>query len=208
MPLPIRVLAVLMLATLPCAASAQLIDRVLVVVSSEPITLSDVTAAIRFGLVPQAAGENRQDAALEALIDRRLELVEVNRYLPPEPAAAEIDQRLADVRRRFDSTDAFDRALLETGVTAAQLRATVRDNLRIESYIRQRFGGSYEPPDDEVLRYYRSHESEFTRDGVLRPYSDVRPEARRRLIDQRQDTLVRNWIADLRRRADVTLLPK
>jgi hypothetical protein len=159
-------------------------------------------------LVPLADGEDRQDAAVNALIDRILVLVEVNRYLPPEPTAAEIDQRLADLRGRFDSPAAFDRALLETGVSAEQLHATVRDNLRIESYLRQRFGAGYEPPDEEVLRYYRSHESEFTRDGVLQPFSDVRLEARRRLLAQRRDTLVRSWVADLRRRANVMLLPK
>ncbi len=67
---------------------------------------------------------------------------------------------------------------------------------------------SYQPGEEEVGRYYRSHESEFVRNGVLRPYEEVREEARTRLVDDRTASLVRDWIAGLRRRADVTILPK
>jgi hypothetical protein len=195
---------------LPAAsASGQLIDRILAIVAGQPITLSDVTAAVRLGLVADAgeAGDGHQ-AALNTLIDRQLQLVEVNRYVPPEPPAAEIDARVAQVRARFDSQAAFERALEETGVNAAQLRAHVRDTLRIEGYLRQRFGASSQPSEDEVLRYYRAHEAAFTANGTLQPYAAVRDDARRRVIEERTASLVRDWIAGLRRRGDVTLLPK
>lgn len=188
---------------------AQIIDRVLAVVVGEPITLSDVTAAIRFGLVPApAGGEDRVQAALTALIERQLELIEVNRYVPPEPSAAQVEAALAQVRARFDSQAALETALRDTGVSEAQLRARLRDDVRLETYLRQRFGGSYQPGEEEVARFYRSHESDFIRNGVLRPYEDVREDARQRLIDERAATLVREWIAGLRRRTDVTILPR
>jgi hypothetical protein len=187
--------------------SVQLIDRILAVVSGDPITLSDVTAAMTLGLVRAPAGDDRSQAALNALIDRRLQLMEVNRYVPPEPAEAAIDARVGEVRARFDTDVAFNAALVETGVTLAQLRARVRDNLRIEGYIQQRFGAAFQPGDDDVARYYRSHEAEFTRDGVLRPYAEVRGEARARLIEERTGMLVRDWTAGLRRRAEVIVLP-
>lgn len=196
-------------AVLGTAARAQLIDRVLAVVAGAPITLSDVTAAIRFGLVPpSAAGASAEDAALNALVDRQLQLIEVNRYLPPEPSASQIDAQMLQVRARFDSAAAFDRALVETGISVEQLRGTVRNTLRIQSYIQQRFGGNYEPAEDDLARYYRAHEADFTSNGVLTPYDRVRQEVRRRLVAERTDALVRSWIADLRRRSDVTILPK
>jgi hypothetical protein len=188
---------------------AQIIDRVLAVVAGEPITLSDVTAAMRLGLVPEADGNvDGGRAVLNALIERQLQLIEVNRYVPPEPSDTEIEARLAQVRARFESQAALESALRETGVTPAQLRARVRDNLRIERYLRQRFGGSYQPSEEEVARYYRSHESDFITNGVPRPYDEVRGEARKRLVDDRTASLVRDWIAGLRRRMDVTFLPK
>jgi hypothetical protein len=193
----------------PAASGAQIIDRVLAVVGGAPITLSDVSAAIRFGFVPDPpAGEDRVTAALNAIIERQLQLVEVNRYAPAEPPEAGIESGLAEVRARFAGADAFDAAMKETGVTPVQLRAHVRDSLRLETYLQQRFGGSYQPGDEEVARYYRSHESVFVRDGVLRPYEEARDEARKRLIEDRSAALVREWIAGLRRRSDVTILPK
>jgi len=191
------------------AVRAQIIDRILAVVGNEPITLSDVNAAVKLGLVPVAGGTDQSlQSALNALIERQLQLIEVNRYLPPEPVDATIDARLAELRARFANDAALEAALEETGVTPAQLRARVRDNLRIESYLQQRFGAVYQPNEDEVARYYRSHEATFTRNGMLRPYNEVRAEARKRLVDERTASLVRDWIAGLRRRADVTVLPK
>ena len=187
---------------------AQIIDRVLAVVSGKPITLSDVTAAVRFGLVDYASSENPDDAALNALIERQLQLIEVNRYLPPEPEAAEIDLRLAQLRARFPDAAPFERALEDTGVTPAQLRANLRDSIRIENYLRQRFGAGYQPSEDEVQRYYRVNTGEFVRDGVVRPYAEVRDLARKRLIEERASALVREWTESLRRRVDVTILPK
>lgn len=191
------------------ATSAQLVDRILAVVGSTPITLSDVNSALVFGLVPvEPQSPDAERDALNALVDRQLQLSEVDRYLPPEPAAAEVDERVAQIRARFATAAAFDAALEETGLTPVALRAWVRDSLRISSYLQQRFGAGYNPNDDEVLAYYRAHQPEFTRDGVVRPYAEARDEARRKLMAERSAALVKDWIAGLRRRVDVTILPK
>jgi hypothetical protein len=200
-------MCVLSLAMAPMLG-AQMIDRVLAVVAGNPITLSDVAAAVRLGLVPSDSGPNADDRALDALIDRQLQLIEVNRYLPPEPTEAEIAARLSAVRARFSSDAEFEAALKETGVDRTQLGARIRDLLRIDTYVQQRFGTTYQPSEDDVLRYYRTHPSEFTRDGALRPFADVRDQARRGLLEERTSTLKRDWLAGLRQRADVTILPK
>jgi hypothetical protein len=195
--------------TLLVLAPQQMLDRVLAVIEGSPITLSDVNAAVRFGLVADPISKtNPEREALDAVIDRRLQLIEVNRYLPPEPEAAAIDARLAETRQRFQTVEGFEAALEESGLTPVDLRAAVRDSLRIASYLEQRFGAGYQPGEDEVLAYYRANEGAFTRDGVRLAYNDARDEARRRLIASRTATLVRDWITGLRRRVDVTILAK
>jgi hypothetical protein len=190
-------------------APQQMLDRVLAVIEGSPITLSDVNAAVRMGLVPTPTSKTDPDReALESVIDRRLQLIEVNRYLPPEPAATAIDARLAETRQRFQTAEGFEAALKESGLTPTDLRAAVRDSLRIASYLEQRFGAGYQPGEDEVLAYYRANEDTFIRDGVRLAYNDARDEARRRLIASRTSTLIRDWITGLRRRVDVTILPK
>jgi hypothetical protein len=202
----IRTLAVgVALLVLPFAAGADIIDRILAVVGGELILLSDANLARRLGLVPAPASE--QDpirAALDALIDRQLELTEVNRYLPPEPTAAEIQTREAAVRSRFASDEELDRTLTQFGLNREQLRLRLRDDLRIESYLAQRFEAAAQPSDDEVLEYFRAHEAEFAKGGAERPYAEVRDEVRTGLVRERRAAAMRDWLAGLRRRVEIS----
>ena len=143
------------------STAAEVIDRILAVVNGSIITLSDVHAAARFGLVQ--AGDTRQ--TLDHLIERRLMLAEVERYGPPQPPADAVAAATAASRTRFASQETFDAALRETGMTTEDLQRHHRDTLRLEAYMQQRFGPSA-PPES-----------------------------------------VREWVAGLRRRADISVLP-
>jgi hypothetical protein len=201
------VMACALSATTGVRASAEIIDRILAVVGGELIMLSDAMAAMRFGLAElSATGADPVAGALEVLIDRQLQLFEVNRYLPPEPTEQAIDEQLARIRSRFDTAAAFEAALAETGMTEARLRSRLRDNLRIESYRAQRFAAAMQPSDDDLLRYYRLNEPEFIRDGVVQPFEDVREQLRARVGRERTDALIRDWLETLRRRTDVQVL--
>ena len=144
------------------------IDRLMAVVGGQPITLSDVNAALEFRLVdvpPNAP--DRARAALDKLIERSLVLAEVERYQPPEPAPVEITIKMDELQQRAGSPEAFERALAVTGTTRDELRRFIRDDLRIATYLNQRFGDTPE-----------------------------RPKA------------IADWIAELRRRAEVTVLSR
>ena len=196
-----------MFAVQSAVRAAEVIDRILAVVSGELIMLSDARAATRFGLIDVPANtDDPVRAAMNALVDRHLQLLEVNRYLPPEPPAAAIDEQFAAIRAKFQTDDAFRAALAECGISEAQLRARVRDNLRITSYRAQRFAAALQPSDEDLLRYYRSRESEFTKDGTPLPFAQVREQVRERLAAERSQSLIREWLETLRRRADVQIL--
>src|SRR5262245_50668726 len=75
------------------ADAQQLIDRVLARVGTTAVTMTDVRIAIELGLV-DASGENRDAVALERTIDRQLQLVEVARFAPPEPAVAAVQEEM------------------------------------------------------------------------------------------------------------------
>jgi hypothetical protein len=121
--------------------AATVIDRIMAVVGTEPIMLSDVAAATEFQLVDVPAGTSNPTAyVLDQLIRRRLILTEVDRFQPPEPDPIEITIRVDELRRRAGSPEAFQRALAVTGMTLDQLRRYIGDDLRIRTYILQRFG--------------------------------------------------------------------
>jgi len=182
------------------SARAEIIDRLLAVVDTQIITLSDVRAALRFGLVPEDVSLDPTGAVLQRLIDRRLMLIEVDRYAPPEPADPAVNASLAAVERRFKDALAFEIALTQSGLTREELRRQLRDSLQ------QRFSTALQVSDDEVARYYREHPEDFTRDGQLRSFDDVREIARTRVIESQRAAFVRQWVEGLRRRGAVQLL--
>jgi hypothetical protein len=191
------------------ATSAQapvVIDRIMAIVSGGLILRSDVEAALRLGLVTPPAEGDRLQVALDRLIERRLMLLEADRYGPPEPTGAEIDAALADIDKRIASGDRLDAILRSSGFTLDQLRLWVRDDLRIRNYIQQRFGAALTAADEDILEYYRSHPKEFTREGAVRPFPEVRDEARQGLLAERRAMLIREWLAGLRRRTEVNVL--
>jgi hypothetical protein len=186
--------------------SGIVLDRILAVVSGGLILQSDVNAATRLGLVTVPEEGDRIQVALDRLIERQLMLLEVDRYAPPEPSGAEIDAALAELDKRIGSGERLDAILRETGYTVQQLRLYMRDDLRIRAYLLQRFGASASPGDEEILEYYRAHAKDFTRGGVVRPFAEVREEARQGLLAERRAMLVREWLASLRRRTEVNIL--
>ena len=166
----VRVLAVLLplvsgsLAdVLARAAGDEIIERVLKVVAGELITQSDLRAAQEFGLVP-TAGENNEREALSRLVDRTLMLAEVERYAPPDPSAQAVDAALTAARERFASADRYRAALERVGWDEAQVREALRQNLRIQAYLNQRFAAD---------------------------------------SAERQQALIDEWLAGLRRRAEI-----
>ena len=118
---------------------AEIIDRVLAVVGGVVITQTDTIAAVELGLITPGPTDDPMAAVLSQLIDRQLVLAEVDRYAPPEPTPDAIDRAAQAVRARFPSDQAYQAVLTRSGIDAARLRQTLRDRLRIDAYLEQRF---------------------------------------------------------------------
>jgi hypothetical protein len=142
----------------------EVIDRVVAVVAGDIILLSDVRAARELGLVERGEEADPDRDTLTRLIDRALMLAEVDRYAPPTPSDQAVAEALAAVRARSTSPEAFSQTLSRVGLEEMHLREIVRENLRIQSYLDQRF-----PADTAV----------------------------------RRGELVAEWLAGLRRRAEI-----
>jgi hypothetical protein len=191
-------------AWLTVADAQQLIDRVVARVNGSPITLSDVKAATALGIVGDRSAPEPTASPEQQLIDRALMLVEVARFPPPEPAAADIDKQVAAYRERLG--DRLPQAMQETGIDEQHLRQMARDSLRIQAYLAQRFGTSTAVPQDEVRQYYEARPTEFTRNGRLLPFEDVEPQARAAAAAARRRVTITQWLRDLQSRADIAIV--
>ena len=197
-------LALVLVTTLAVPLAGQtLLDRVVARVNGSVILLSDVRAAVMFGLIE---GPADSELAVEEMVQRALLVEEVNRFPPPEPAAEAVDAELDRLRvRAGTSLDDVERG---TGLSADNVRLLARDRLRIQGYIDQRFGVTVPLTDEQVLQYYRAHPEEFTANGELTPFDRAQGLARERAgLEQRQRT-INQWLRDLRDRADVSVLPR
>lgn len=145
-------------------SAQELLERTLAIVGGSAITLADVRTAIALGLVDT----DDVDVGTEALIQRTLILREVDRYAPPEPAASQVDERLAQIRARVGAGE-LKTILAAGGFSESRLRAWLRDDLRIAAYLTQRFAA----------------------DGP-----------------ERRQSLIEDWVADLRRRTSIVELWK
>lgn len=184
---------------------ADVIDRVLATVEGRVITLSDVRIVRTLGLVAVPAGADPDKVTLNALIDRLLVLEEVERYAPPEPDSGAVEQRVGAVRARFASPADYTHALEQLGTNSLFVTQWARNDLRIASYLDQRFAGAAEPNDEELENYRRQHASEFARSGQQVDEVQLLNDARARVTSERRQALVKEWIDGLRARGEVSL---
>lgn len=201
------ILSCVLAASFSTSLRAELIDRVLATVGPRVITLSDARAVTTLGLVEAGGSGDAVGTAVQRLIDRTLILEEVDRYAPPEPSAAAIEEGLAVVRARFASPAALDAAIAAAGIDRGAVREWVRNDLRIDAYIAQRFAGVMEPSAEEIEAYIAQHASEIDPQDAGAGDPAVQRAAKDRVVAMRREALLREWLEGLRRRAQVSMNP-
>jgi hypothetical protein len=112
----------------------------------------------------------------------------------------------AGMRAGFPDDRTYQQALSRNALTEARLRDLVGDNIRIESYLDQRFNAAAQPTPDEVERYYLDHPSEFMRNGRRLPLDAVRADAVAKVTAERRNFLIVDWLDRVRRRFPVSNL--
>ena len=133
-------------------AQTQLLDRILAIVNGEVIMQSDVRAFTDLGLVEAQVDPSTEAEVLTYLIERRLMLIEVNRFAVAAPDASVVEQRYDAIRGRFSSAAEFDRVLDRYGFSSDDLRQVLVDEVRREAYVADRFSAI----DAEVAEQARS----------------------------------------------------
>ena len=185
-------------------AGQELIERTLALVGGQPITLTETKLALALGLVDAGTSPDPIAAAAQQLIDRELIVREVQRYAPAAPADTAVDARLDDVRRKVGGEAPLAALLERHGITEMRLRTWIRDDLRTQAYLAQRFASASTPSEAEVSAAYSRGRAEFDQTGAT--FEQAAPIVRERLVAARRRELIADWIADLRRRTEVIIV--
>lgn len=208
-----RRLAVALAIILSCsavaiAAQTELVDRVLASVDEDPILQSDIEQLVLLGTVQQGRDESDelfQRRVLDLVIEQTLRFHEVDQFGFTELPAAEIDDRVAIIRRRYRSQGAFDEALAAVGLDESGLREVIARQLMVLTYVDERLGARVFVSLDDIQEYYRETlVPDLQRRGTdVPPLSAVREDIRAVLRETRLNEEIDRWTAELRAEADV-----
>ena len=195
----------LVVCSLPAlAADRQLLDEVVAVVEAHSITLSEVTADTRVRLAesqgPAAASvpldRRLLAASLRKTIEERVVLSEMQRLKLFDVESQEVDALLARLRAKFPSRAEYDAFTRSIELTDDEIGAILARELRVARYLDNRLNLAAQLRDSELL--------DATRGKKL---SDAqREQLREQLAAEKYQRLLRELLADLRRRATVRVL--
>ncbi len=199
----IALAALMLCATAGMPLRAQVVDRVIAVVSGTVILQSDARAALALGLVDAGASRDPIEAAMRWLIDRQLVIDEAGRgdRLDVKPEA--IREALDAARRRFGSDAEYRRALDALGLDARALERLVRDTLVARLYIERRFDAALPLTEEDLRAYYAAHAAQFVRNGRQVSFDDALAEVTTILQQERRELAEAAWMDRLRRRAEI-----
>ena len=121
------------------ASEQEALDSILAIVDGHVIMHSDVRAFIDLELVDDSADSDQEANVLTYLIERRLILDRVDRFVVSEPSAADVNRRLEVVRQGFSTEAEIVTVLERVGLTYDDLRQVLVDEIRLETYLEERF---------------------------------------------------------------------
>ena len=190
-------------AWVPLVQGQELLDRVVAQVNGDSITLSEVRVAVRLALIEVPSDVDPVSAAVRALINRHLMVIEVDRFPPIEPELYILEREVERLRTTVGNSLDVEEFIRLNGLTGTEIYELARENLRIQAYLNQRFGTTVYVTEEEVAQYYSDHPDEFQRDGEPMTFADAAPVARERASVVRRQTTIEQWFRDLRDRADI-----
>jgi len=157
------------------AVLAEIIDRCVAVVNNDVITQSEVNEAGKplFQRVAKQApaaelGEALQEArkrVLEKLIDKKLLLQEAKRY-NMSVTDEEVDKALGRIlAQNHTSRELFKKELAKMGMTEAQYREDLRDQILSSKLVNVAVRSKVIIPEEKIIDYYDTHYTERVGDG-------------------------------------------
>ena len=210
-------------ASAQAAAADQLVDRIVAIVDGEVITLGQLRRALALASTelggdiatcgqPGAATtpddtNTLENRALDCMIDGLLMFQHVRRFPQFGVRRETIDAAYADLVAGFPTRDAFEQELRRWGLSLNEVRYDLERQLLVANYIQARYRDLVDVRDDEVRRYYDEVLApEMERTGEQLPALEaVEEEIRLVLRATEVNRRVEDWIADLRRRADIVV---
>jgi hypothetical protein len=191
------------------SASAEIVDRISVIIDGHIIKHSDLIKDIRLTDLLNhdtptfSAGEQKK--ALARLIDQALirKELQAGLYLSPQPS--EVDALLQQLKQSFGSEAAYRSALKSYLVSEEDLRRHLNWQLTVLRFINIRFASGSQIPDAEVRAYYQQHLPDFKRAGKPKlDLESLRGEIEQAIAGERVNQQFFAWLDESEKKTPVT----
>jgi hypothetical protein len=210
-------LLLLLLGGGPAARAGDVIDRVVATVNGRPILQSDWAEAIRCEAFLDGRPLEKEDAAaaratLDRLIDQELLRQQLQGMKLSPASSGELENKLQEVRKQMPegTSDASWNAALERyGLTEAELKERLAGQLDLLRLVDARLRPTVRVDSASIVAYYREKFlPQLRKQGAPDPsLGEVTPKIEELLAQERLDTLLSSWLADLRKQSDIRLEP-
>ena len=152
---PIYCMLILCVLVPPGSHAQQVIDRIVARIENDVILLSDVRLLSRYQLFVD--GKSESDAEiLDRLIDQWIVRNEANVARTPKPSEAEIDRGLQRLQQSFDSKDDYEARRKLAGLSEADVRRLIADQLHLNNYLDTRFRASVQVNEQAIEAFYQN----------------------------------------------------
>jgi len=184
-------------------------DPVIAKVDGVPIHESQADARIA-GIaavhkdITSALGPEWRSLILQSLVDDVLMAQEARR-VGIDVIKEDVDASLDSLRSRFASEDDWKRFLEDQGIDQTELERRILLQL-VGSRVYEEVTAAVAPTEDELHAYFEAHQSDFTVDGKVQPFLEVRNSIEDTLTKQMQDEAFGAWLQQRRSEANVVVV--
>ncbi len=188
------------------AGESRVIDRVVAVIGTQVLTLSELEFEARVSLVQRGGvraaevslDEQTLRGALELAINQRLLVTGADRLQAFQAERSEVEARLKAFRERFDSEPALLAFLARHDADLEQLTVVLERGVRAERILDSRIRLRAQVSEAEVRRYWEQHKAKLGG-----PYESLRDTLREKLVQERYRQLAKEEFAQVRASARV-----
>jgi len=163
-----------------CAANpgyAEVVDKIAIVVNDEIICDSEIEGmlvpvydkfkTVYSGEALMAKLEDARQKAVERLIEDRLVLSEAKKQNITVDDR-EVEEKVADAKRRFGSQEVFEEALASQRLTLKELKGRYREQIMTRKMMDMKVGSTISITPVEVNNYYNNHLDDFSQEEALK----------------------------------------
>ena len=195
--------------------AGEVVERIVAVVGSSPILLSEWNEQVRFegllnGRDPQSVTADDRKAALDRLMDQALIRQQMRAGSFQPPSGAEVAARVDELRRQAagESPEAWPAVLARHGLTESDVRDCLRAQMEVSRFVEARFRPSVRIAPADVDRYYREQFLPGLRrmNAEPKPLEQVRAQIEEVLTQQQVTAQLNAWIETLRAQAHIEIM--